>query len=202
MKGNPMLLALDHLHAHPGNANRMKAGLRKKLADHIAGSGRYPPLIVRPHPAIAAHYEILDGHHRAEILRELKHEQAACEVWPADDAQAALLLVTLNRLHGQDDPLRRGELLESLRATMGLAELRRLVPEDPKKLSALLEAARPGAGGPLALVPAPRLDDMPSQITFFLTHRQRVRLLEHLKQIDAGNPSAALVRLLALNEPA
>jgi len=192
-----MLLDLDHLHAHPGNANRMKAPLRRKLADHIAGSGRYPPLIVRPHPAITDHYQILDGHHRAEILRDLKHERAACEVWPADDGQAALLLVTLNRLHGQDDPLKRGELLESLRASMGLAELRRLVPEDPKKLGALLDAARP----PLALVPAPKLDDMPSQITFFLTHRQRARLLAHLRQIDPGNPSAALVRLLALDEP-
>jgi ParB-like chromosome segregation protein Spo0J len=192
-----MLLELSHLHAHPGNANRMKVGLRKKLADHIAGSGRYPPLIVRPHPVIADHYEILDGHHRAQILRELKHHRANCEVWPADDAQAALLLVTLNRLHGQDDPLKRGELLESLRAAIGLTELRRLIPEEPKKLAALLEAVRP----PIALVPAPKLDDMPSQVTFFLTHRQRARLLDHLKQIDPGNPSAALVRLLALDEP-
>jgi len=192
-----MLLDLTTLHAHPGNANRMKASLRTKLADHIARSGRYPPLIVRPHPWRTDHYEILDGHHRAQILRELKHDRANCEIWPADDEQAALLLVTLNRLHGQDDPFKRGELLETLRESMGLAELRRLVPEDPKKLSALLEAARP----PIALLAAPKLDDMPSQVTFFLTHRQRVRLLEHLKQIDPANPSAALVRLLALDEP-
>jgi len=191
------LLDLNHLHAHPGNANRMKAALRKKLADHIAGSGRYPPLIVRPHPTVPEHYEILDGHHRAEILRELRHERAACEVWPADDQHAALLLVTLNRLHGQDDPLKRGELLATLRDSMGLAELRRRIPEEPKKLAALLEATRP----PAALVAAPRLIDMPSQITFFLTHGQRGRLLAHLKQFDPGNPSDALVRLLALDEP-
>lgn len=192
-----MLIELDRLHAHPDNPNRMGPAVRARLREHLARSGRCPPLIVRPHPRQPDAYEILDGHHRAELLRELHHRAANCEVWEADDAQAALLLATLNRLHGEDDPRRRGALLDRLRQSMDVTELRELVPESKQKLAALLALAH----APPRLAPPPRLQNMPEPITFFITARQKARLLEHLRQIDPSNPSAALVRLLALDAP-
>ena len=103
----------------------------------------------------------------------------------------SLLLATLNRLHGEDDPRRRGALLDRLRQSMDVTELRELVPESKQKLAALLALAH----APPRLAPPPRLQDMPEPITFFITARQKARLLEHLRQIDPSNPSAALVRL-------
>lgn len=53
-------------------------------------------------------------------------------VWEVGDTQALELLVTLNRLEGRDDPLKRAVLLEALRTQTGMdsAILARRLPED------------------------------------------------------------------------
>ncbi|MBE3071108.1 MAG: ParB N-terminal domain-containing protein, partial [Planctomycetes bacterium] len=66
-----------------------------------------------PHSALSTphcRYQILNGHHRAQALRELGHTHARCDVWEVDDAEARLLLATLNRLEGRDDPGLRARL--------------------------------------------------------------------------------------------
>src|SRR5438093_6217138 len=93
----PRMVSLDDLQPHPFNSNVMPADLREKLKAHIKGTGRYPSVVVRPHPKGQGKYEILDGHHRAEVLRELGHTEARCDVWEVDDHEAKLLLATLNR---------------------------------------------------------------------------------------------------------
>ena len=55
---------LDRLRPHPANPNRMDPERRATLARHIEGSGRYPPLVVRPHPTEPEAYQLLDGHVR------------------------------------------------------------------------------------------------------------------------------------------
>jgi len=96
----------------------MSEDLRAKLAAHIEQSGRYPMVIVRPHPVEVGVYEILDGHHRVEVLRELGHTDVRCDVWAVDDREAKLLLATLNRLQGQDSPIRRAQLIHRLRGDL------------------------------------------------------------------------------------
>jgi ParB family transcriptional regulator, chromosome partitioning protein len=93
-------VALDHLHPHPANANQMPEERLTKLARNIGRSGRYPPLVARPHPERAEEWQLLDGHQRWEVLRRLGHDQALVYPWPCDDASALLLLATLNRLEG------------------------------------------------------------------------------------------------------
>lgn len=190
------IIALDHLDSHPDNANRMTPALLEKLTAHVRQSGEYPPLIVRPHPASADRYQILDGHHRAEVLKRLGYEQARCEVWHVDDARASLLLLTLNRLHGEDDPHQRGALLEKLSRSMGLEQLARLVPEDTVRIGRLMALNH----DPPPLAEPPPLERMPQAVTFFLTQVQRSRLFEHLELI-CRDRSEALIRLLALDEP-
>jgi ParB-like chromosome segregation protein Spo0J len=126
------------LHAHPTNANLMPGERRAKLARHIEREGRYPPLVVRPHPALSDAYQLLDGHQRADVLRDLGHTDALCFVWPCDDATALLLLATLNRLEGEDVPAKRAELIAELRAVLPLDELATLLPEDAAALEGTL----------------------------------------------------------------
>ena len=121
---------LDRLHSHPANANLMGQGYLAKLATNIQREGRYPPLVVRPHPTIGGDYELLDGHQRAEVLRRLGEEEALCFPWPCDDATALILLATLNRLEGEDVPARRAELLRQLTELVSADELALLLPED------------------------------------------------------------------------
>ena len=133
----PRMLRLDDLVVHPLNANIMPDDLREKLRAHIKRTGRYPHLIVRRHPEKEGTYEILDGHHRLDILRDLGHSEARCDVWDVDDREAKLLLATLNRLEGQDLPIRRAQLVHELLGEMNLDDLAGLLPESGRQLEEL-----------------------------------------------------------------
>ncbi len=96
------MIPIEDLCPHPLNANTMSEDLRAKLKVHIGRTGRYPFVVVRADPEEPGRFQILDGHHRVEILRELDHTEARCDIWNVDDREAKLLLATLNRLEGQD----------------------------------------------------------------------------------------------------
>ena len=121
---------LDRLRPHPANPNRMSDELLKKLETNIAREGDYEPLTVRPRPGETDYYQILGGHQRKTALQRLGHDEALCYVWPCDDATALRLLLTLNRLEGQDDPMKRAEILLELSALAAPEELAQLLPED------------------------------------------------------------------------
>lgn len=104
------LVTLDCLRPHPDNPNHMPASRLQKLVTHIRQSGRYEPLIVRPHPSEEGLYQILNGHHRAQALRAAGYDRAACIVWHATDREARIYLATLNRLVGADIPEKRAAL--------------------------------------------------------------------------------------------
>lgn len=192
------ILALDHLDPHPANANRMTPAMLAKLKTHIECSGDYPPLIVRRHPSDSDRFQILDGHHRALALRELGFDHARCEIWEVpDDNHAALLLLTLNRLHGEDDPRKRGLLIDQLRNTFGPEELAKLLPDRAEQIRALSKLAHPPLAE-TALAAPPDEAAMPQAITFFLTAAQKNRLTHRLGEI-ARDRSAALVQLLHLD---
>ncbi len=123
------MIPLGNLQPHPLNANVMPEDLLAKLTTHIKRTGRYPHLIVRPHPTEPGRYQVLDGHHRIRALEQLGHTDARCDIWDVNDHEAKLLLATLNRLEGDDIPVRRAQLLHELLGEMGSDDLAGLVPE-------------------------------------------------------------------------
>ena len=58
-------------------------------------------------------------------------------MWDVDDREAKLLLATLNRLEGQDVPIRRANLVHELLGEMSLQDLGGLLPETDKQLEEL-----------------------------------------------------------------
>lgn len=135
----PMWIELARLVPHPSNPNVLAPEYQEKLARHIAETGLYPYLIVRPLPD--GTYQLLDGHWRAEVLRQLGELGAWCQIWPVDDEQALVLLATLNRLAGDDVEGRRTALIAELAAYRPLEELARLLPETQAQLEASVAAA-------------------------------------------------------------
>ena len=117
----------------------MPDDLKRKLAENIRLTGDYPPLIVRPHPDDMDAYQLIDGHQRADALRELGVDVATCYVWPCDDQTALRLLATLNRLEGQDVPAKRAALLAELTALVSVEELSLLLPESPEGIEQTLK---------------------------------------------------------------
>ena len=131
------MIPLDDLLPHPLNSNLMPEDMREKLRAHIKRSGRYPFLVVRPHPSKPGKYETLDGHHRILVLRDLGHTEARCDVWDVGDREAKLLLATLNRLEGQDLPIRRAQLMHELLGEMSVDDLAGLLPETDRQIEEL-----------------------------------------------------------------
>lgn len=130
-------IPVELLLEHPENSNFMNAETAQKLRRHIEQTGRYEPLIVRPHPGEEGKFQVVNGHNRLRVLRSLKFEKANCVVWDLNDQQARLYLATLNRLSGKDVPERRATLLDNLLQSFDINELTSLLPDDKKQIEQL-----------------------------------------------------------------
>jgi ParB family transcriptional regulator, chromosome partitioning protein len=169
------------LHAHPMNANVMSKEVMRKLRGHIERTRRYEPLVVRRHPTIAGAYELINGHHRKEVLESLGYTEAQCLVWELTDAEALMLLATINRLGGEDAPGKRLALLDSLSGAMeaSAAELAKYVPEAAATLEKLLAKAPA-----VRIAKAPDLGEMPEAFTVFLKAAEKRELVAALRKTD------------------
>lgn len=188
-----MNIPLGQLIAHPRNSNVMSQAMLVKLTRHIEASGQYPPIIVRrlEDEDGQARYQILDGHHRVAALGRLSAQTARCVVWQADDQQALMLLATLNRLQGADDPRKRARLVGELVSRLDLASLGKQLPETAEKLKKMLALNQ--SIPPLR--PPVSTDQMPEAVHFFLLADQRKRLESRLRAIG-GAREAALMQLV------
>jgi ParB-like chromosome segregation protein Spo0J len=185
------MVPLDDLVAHPLNANVMPEELREKLKAHIRRTGRYPFLVVRPHPEVDGKYQVLDGHHRLVVLRDLGHREARCDVWEVNDREAKLLLATLNRLEGQDVPARRAQLLHELLGEMSLDDLAGLLPETDKQieeLHALLEFPAEEIAALLEQEAEDAEKVLPRVMSFVVTPEQEEVIEEAVELASDGTP--------------
>lgn len=183
-------LPIDRLDAHPANSNVMPKALLDKLANEIKRTGFYPPIIVRP---IGERYQILDGHHRVLVLKQLGHTSVNGVIWQADDQQALLLLATLNRMRGEDDPRKRAALLANLRQSMDIKELAERLPEDRQRVQKMLALH---AAPPSPKPPTP-MNQMPVSLHFFLLPHER-RAVEKKLREQGGARESALLKLLGV----
>jgi len=118
-------IPIDKLTAHPGNPNRMSKRNFARLVRNIERTGRYEPLVVRRRGDC---FQIINGHHRCRALKQLGCETADAVVWDVDDAEADILLSTLNRLGGSDVLEKKLALLERLNRNMHAREMAKLLP--------------------------------------------------------------------------
>jgi hypothetical protein len=151
-----------------------------------------PPLpsVSAPHSALRApssQYQILNGHHRAQVLRELGHTHARCDVWEVDDQEARVLLATLNRLEGRDDPSARASLVANLSAGQSPKDLAALLPEPADAVERLLKLAAP----PPAPLDPGDFPALPRPMTFFLTEEQHALVSEALQECAATETRSA-----------
>jgi len=205
--GRLVWVPLERLRPHPLNANRMDDTQLSKLAENISREGEYPPLIVRPHSQEEGAYQVLDGHQRWEVLTRLGHEQALCYIWPCDDQTALVLLATLNRLEGTDEPLKRAELLRDLAAFMPVEELAALVPEDATAIHQSLELLESDLEALLvAFEQEPGSDDSLRAITFVVTPEDEAVIEQAVaavaSQLDGKNRRGRALAEIARAHPA
>lgn len=136
MKNVIQQIELEKLTPHPDNPNRMSKSNFAKLLRNIEKTGKYEPLIVRPAKQ-AGLFQIINGHHRWAALEKLESKTADCVVWDIDDAQADIMLLTLNRLSGSDMLGKKLELLKRLSEKANPKELAKFLPQTASQIERL-----------------------------------------------------------------
>ncbi len=136
-------IALDKLAAHPDNPNKMSKATFGKLVRNIERTGRYEPIVVRPHPKRENHFQIINGEHRCRALAKLGYKSADCLIWDVNNKQVDILLATLNRLAGSDVLGKKLSLLSRLNKRMESNELGKLLPQTAKQIERLINLKIP-----------------------------------------------------------
>ena len=167
MNNSIQSIAIDRLIPHPGNPNKMSKTNFDKLVRNIKQTGHYEPLVVRPCPdargtrdagqvsvspcrgsQCPSVFQIINGHHRWQALKQLGYKVADVVVWDIDDRQTDILLATLNRLGGRDDLDKKLALLKRLNKTLASRELAKLLPQTAKQIERLTSLKLPAAPAP------------------------------------------------------
>jgi ParB/RepB/Spo0J family partition protein len=140
-------IPVGQIEPHPKNPNSMAPDAFKKLQRHIERTSFYPPVIVRP--LDDGRYQMIDGWHRYLIVRDhLKRDKVAAIVAEVSETEADMMLATLNRLHGEDDPRARAELVSDLLQEYGsVVALADLLPESQTEINTMLKNLENGFGG-------------------------------------------------------
>jgi hypothetical protein len=183
MKTKIMHIPLEKLVPHGDNPNWMSRANSARLVRNIERTGHYEPLVVRPHPTRAGYFQIINGHHRYEALKELGHEAADAVVWKVDDEQTAILLATLNRLGGRDSLDKKLTLLRRLRRHMSIPELSKLLPQTRGQIERLT------ARKPLSQTAPCDQNPSPIPLVFFVDPAQQDAIEQALRlATDPASP--------------
>jgi len=192
-------LPICQLWPHPDNANRMSKPKFNKLVAHLDATGQYEPLVVRTHPHKQNSYQILNGHHRLRALRQLKRARADCVVFAANDEQARLYLLNLNRLVGRDNVYKKAKLIEQLCQSYGPRDLAKRLGESKTSIEKLAQLSK---NQPLPKTPGkPFLLPM----SFFMTESQHAMITRAFdkatgENADGGRSGKRLAALCQMAE--
>ena len=81
-----------------------------ELKASIEKNGFNIPVLVKPLPT--GEYELIDGEHRIQIMKELGHDKIPAVVTDADDKKATMLNILANTARGDQNPMDVGEALK------------------------------------------------------------------------------------------
>jgi ParB-like chromosome segregation protein Spo0J len=185
IKNQVTSIPIDRLIAHPGNPNRMSKRNFSRLIRNIERTGRYEPLVVRRQGDC---FQIINGHHRCQVLRQLGYETVDAVVWDVDDTEADILLSTLNRLGGSDALEKKLALLDRINRDMHDREMAKLLPYTCSQIKKLKNIRIPA-------VPAKiNVKSFAVPMVFFLSDAQQ-QIVEHAlslaREALAGKTKAA-----------
>ncbi len=176
-------IEIDRLVANPASPNRMPRTTFAKLKSHIDRTGNYEPIVVRAHRGRTGCFEIINGAHRVEALRQLGYTSADCVVWDVDDDEILVLSGTLNRLGGRDDLGRKSALVRRLCERFDVRQLTARLPETAGTIERLRDLKKQ----PPAT--AAKAKAFLNPVVFFLTDEQK-QILNEAIGCGAGKDKA------------
>jgi hypothetical protein len=172
------IIPIDKLVAHPDGPSRMSKRNFARLVRNIERTGRYEPLVVRRQCDC---FQIINGRHRWSALKQLGYETIDVIVWDVDDAEADILLCSLNRLGGSDVLGKKRTLLDRINRDMQSREMAKLLPYTRSQIEKL---------GSIKVPSAPAKIDVESfavPMVFFLSADQQHIVNEALASTPSSN---------------
>lgn len=120
IKPEPQTVAINSVEANGYNPNQMSEFMFDKLRSEIREFGFIDPITIRTgreKGKLFAKPQIIDGEHRWDAAKAegLTHV-LAINVGRLSDARARVLTDVLNKLRGNNDPLKWSEMIESIKA--------------------------------------------------------------------------------------
>ena len=187
-------IGIDRLVANPASPNRMPKAAFAKLKSHIDRTGNYEPIVVRSRGGRPRCFEIINGAHRAEALRQLGYTSADCVVWEVDDDEMLVLSGTINRLRGRDDLGAKSALIKRLCERFDVKQLVARLPETRKTIERLNDLKKQ----PPAT--AAKAKAFLNPVVFFLTDEQKQILNDAMSDGPAKDkaPTSAPARAQAI----
>lgn len=138
---NIVAAPIDRIRPNPSNPNELDKAKMETLKEDISQHGFTQPILVRPIEDDEFEYELVDGEHRWLVLKELGAATVPAVVQEADETEAALRLITMNRLRGEFIPIKLAHLLVRLNESIPEAELRKRLGMSEPELRDTLQLA-------------------------------------------------------------
>jgi ParB-like chromosome segregation protein Spo0J len=178
-------IPIDKLVAHPGSPNRISKRNFARLVRNIERTGRYEPLVVRRQGDC---FQIINGRNRRLALNQLGYETADAVVWDVNDAEADMLLCSLNRLGGSDVLGKKLALLERINSRMDARDMAKLLPFTRSQIEKLKNMRVPSAPAKVDV----RSFAVP--MVFFLSGEQHQIIAKALASTPARNEKTKAAR--------
>lgn len=199
-----MKVPITRLIPHPQATSKATEAMKQKLLAHIQATSLYPPIVVRSLRKSKSfhnnngHLQIIDGHLRFEILKELKITHAnVVNFGDISDRKTQLLLLTLNKLHSSDDPQKRAQLVKTYakKEKLSAGDLQAILPDTKRTLEKLLDLA----DTPPQICKAAKTPQTAKPLAVYLTESQHKLITNALnaakKQFNHRKTSDALEAL-------
>lgn len=120
------------------NANEMDAGLYEALVNDIREYGFTQPILVRP---VGDRFRLIDGEHRWRAVSELGFATIPSIVIDADDDDAKLRLLSMNRFRGDFVPIKLAYVIADLARRIPEKQLRKRLGYDAGEFEDKLKLA-------------------------------------------------------------
>lgn len=183
----------------PADFDALKGSLQK------VGNNSLQSIIIRPNPRRAEEgepdYEIVDGFHRYQALKDLGMTDAYCQIINFPDSLARIYTIAMNKNRGEFDTLKLANLLAELKNTYGFDEsmLEEELGYSDDEVKALLSMTD------VNLDNLQEEDDLPDhvlrddegvqlnqELTFNLTPEQKATIEQAIQETGIANQSEAL----------
>jgi len=104
-------IPIDKIKPNTWNPNEIYRDKFNILVRHIKEEGMKQPILVR---LVGDSYEIIDGFHRFKASEEANLNKINCVIIKADDEKAKKITLSMNKLRGENDPIKLEKLINDL----------------------------------------------------------------------------------------